>query len=63
MFRVTAMDENLSLEGFESVWQRVTERIAKLSRSIRYGQKAHEQAVCLVKHNDTSCAVRFIPKF
>ena len=63
MFRVNVMDENLSLEGFESVWQRVTERIDETEPVNKLGQKAHENAVCLVKRNDSSCAVRFIPKF
>lgn len=55
------MDEKLSLEGFDAVWQRVTER---LEPDIAPAESSapREQAVCLVKQAEQSCAVRFIPK-
>ena len=61
MQRVNAMDEKLSLEGFDAVWQRVTER---LEPDIAPAESSapREQAVCLVKQAEQSCAVRFIPK-
>lgn len=61
MQRVNAMDEKLSLEGFNAVWQRVTER---LEPDIVPAENSapREQAVCLIKQAEQSCAVRFIPK-
>lgn len=63
MLRVNIMDEKLNLEGFDSVWQRVTERSDKPESAAQEQNGTHENAVCLVKQPDSSCAVRFIPKF
>ena len=61
MPRVNAMDENLSLEGFDAVWQRVTERREPDIAPAETGAP-REQAVCLIKQAEQSCAVRFIPQ-
>ncbi len=61
MQRVNAMDEKLSLEGFDAVWQRVTERLEPEAPPVQSGA-SREQAVCLIKQTEQSCAVRFIPK-
>lgn len=55
------MDENLSLEGFDAVWQRITERREPDIAPAETGAP-REQAVCLIKQAEQSCAVRFIPK-
>ncbi len=61
MQRVNAMDEKLSLDGFDAVWQRVTERREPDIEPVQ-SAPPREQAVCLVKQAEQSCAVRFIPK-
>ncbi len=61
MQRVNAMDEKLSLEGFDAVWQRVTERCEPDIEPVQ-SSASREQAVCLIKQAEQSCAVRFIPK-
>ncbi|GEM_PF-3300134 len=61
MQRVNAMDEKLSLEGFDAVWQRVTEHREPDTPPMQ-SIASHDQAVCLVKQAEQSCAVRFIPK-
>lgn len=61
MQRVNAMDEKLSLEGFDAVWQRVTERREPDNTPMQSSAPC-EQSVCLIKQAEQSCAVRFIPK-
>ena len=57
------MDENYNFDGFDSVWQRVTERRDDAEPVVVTQPVRREEKLCLVKSNDSSCAVRFIPKF
>ena len=63
MPRVNAMNDEFSLEGFDAVWQRVTEREDTPDTADTAQSTAHEQAICLVRQDKSSCAVRFIPRF
>ena len=60
---VSSMDENYTLDGFDSVWQRVIERSNEPDHMPEAQPERHEEKICLVESKDNSCAVRFIPKF
>ncbi len=56
------MEDTYNFDGFDSVWQRVTESSDEPSAELGTHSERREEKLCLVKSKDNSCAVRFIPK-
>ena len=53
----------MEFENFEKVWQRVTELDSCEFKPPESRPDKHEERICLLKHGDKSCAIRFLPKF
>lgn len=57
------MDDNNIFDNFGEIWDRVTASDEVEEIELPEEKPRHEERLCLVKPNCTSCAVRFLPKF